>query len=44
MGLEPVDVGPIQNARHVEGMLVLWVHARVNGQAFNYHLRPAPPE
>jgi predicted dinucleotide-binding enzyme len=44
MGLEPVDVGPIQNARHVEGMLVLWVHARANGQAFNYHLRPVPSE
>lgn len=44
MGLEPVDVGPIQNARHVEGMLVLWIHARGNGQAFDYHLRPAPSE
>jgi predicted dinucleotide-binding enzyme len=44
MGLEPVDVGPIQNARHVEGMLVLWVHARVNGEAFDYHLRKHPPE
>lgn len=42
MGLEPVDVGPIQNARHVEGMLVLWAHARMNGNAFNYHLRKAP--
>lgn len=42
MGLEPVDVGPIQNARHVEGMLVLWAHARANGEAFNYHLRKAP--
>jgi predicted dinucleotide-binding enzyme len=44
MGLEPVDVGPIQNARHVEGMLVLWAHARVNGNAFNYHLRKAPAQ
>jgi predicted dinucleotide-binding enzyme len=39
MGLEPVDVGPIQNARHVEGMLVLWIQARVNGEPFDYHLR-----
>jgi predicted dinucleotide-binding enzyme len=39
MGLEPVDVGPIQNARHVEGMLVLWIQARVNGAPFDYHLR-----
>ena len=44
MGLEPVDVGPIQNARHVEGMLVLWMHARLNGAAFNFHLRPEPSE
>lgn len=44
MGLEPVDVGPIQNARHVEGMLVLWVHARMNGSAFNYHLRKVPAQ
>lgn len=44
MGLEPVDVGPIQNARHVEGMLVLWAHARANGAAFNYHLRKVPTE
>jgi len=44
MGLEPVDVGPIQNARYVEGMLVLWVYARANGHGFNYHLRPVPSE
>ncbi len=41
-GARTVDVGPIQNARHVEGMLVLWIHARVNGNPFNYHLRKAP--
>jgi len=44
MGLEPMDVGPVQNAHFVEGMLVLWIYARVNGNAFNYHLRKAPPE
>lgn len=44
LGLEPVDVGPIQNARHVEGMLVLWIHARVNGEAFDYHLRKVPAQ
>lgn len=42
MGLEPIDLGPIQNARHVEGMLVLWIQARVNGEPFDYHLRKAP--
>jgi hypothetical protein len=44
MGLEPVDVGPIQNAHFVEGMLVLWIYARGNGNAFNYHLRKALPQ
>ena len=42
MGLEPIDLGPIQNARHVEGMLVLWIQARVNGESFDYHLRKTP--
>lgn len=40
MGLEPVDVGPIENAHFVEGMLVLWMYGRVNGQPFDFHLRP----
>jgi predicted dinucleotide-binding enzyme len=39
MGLEPVDVGPIENARFVEGMLVLWMYGRVSGQPFDFHLR-----
>lgn len=44
MGLEPIDLGPLQNARHVEGMLVLWMHARMHGNAFDYHLRKAAAE
>jgi len=43
MGLESVDLGPIQNAHHVEGMLVLWMHARMNGEPFDYHLRKMAP-
>ena len=39
MGLEPVDVGPIENAHFVEGMLVLWMYGRVTGQPFDFHLR-----
>jgi len=42
LGLEPVDVGPIQNARYVEGMLILWMQARVSGHPFDYHLRKTP--
>jgi predicted dinucleotide-binding enzyme len=39
IGLEPVDVGPIENAHFVEGMLVLWMYGRVTGQPFDFHLR-----
>jgi predicted dinucleotide-binding enzyme len=40
MGLESIDLGPIRYARHVEGMLILWISARRgNGTAFDYHLR-----
>ena len=40
MGLEPIDVGPVKQARYVEGMLILWINNRfVNGQPFDYYLR-----
>lgn len=41
MGLEPIDLGPIRHARHVEGMLILWINNRYagGGEAFDYHLR-----
>lgn len=42
MGLEPIDVGPLRYARHVEGMLLIWIHNRYgagDGPAFDYHLR-----
>lgn len=39
LDLEPVDVGPLQNARHVEGMLILWFYGIQNGTRFEYHLR-----
>ncbi|MDX1480996.1 MAG: NAD(P)-binding domain-containing protein [Woeseiaceae bacterium] len=42
LGLEALDVGPIEHARHVEGMLILWINNRfAGGEAFEYHLRPA---
>lgn len=41
MGLEAVDLGGIENARWVEGMLILWINNRYdsNRQAFDFHLR-----
>ncbi len=42
LGLEAVDVGPARYAREIEGMLILWMNARLNGRGFDYHLRPTP--
>lgn len=41
MGLEPIDVGPLENARWVEGMLILWINNRYGGtrESFDFHLR-----
>jgi hypothetical protein len=40
MGLEPIDLGPVRYAHHVEGMLVLWINNRyVQNEPFEYHLR-----
>jgi predicted dinucleotide-binding enzyme len=42
MGLEAIDLGPLRYARHVEGMLLVWIHNRYGageGPAFDYHLR-----
>ena len=44
MGLEAIDLGPLRYARHVEGMLVVWMNARINGQPFDYHLRRKPAQ
>jgi predicted dinucleotide-binding enzyme len=43
MGLEPIDVGPLRNARHVEGMSVLLLNnALGDGPSFEFHLRQDP--
>lgn len=45
MGLEAIDVGPLRYARHVEGMLLIWIHNRYGageGPAFDYYLRKQP--
>ncbi len=40
MGLEPIDVGPLENARWVEGMLILWINNRYGTRdSFDFHLR-----
>ena len=41
MGLEPIDVGPLRDARWVEGMLILWINNRYGSErpSFDYHLR-----
>jgi predicted dinucleotide-binding enzyme len=41
MGLEAIDLGGIENAHWVEGMLVLWINNRYGGtrEPFDFHLR-----
>jgi predicted dinucleotide-binding enzyme len=43
MGLSPIDLGGLEHARWVEGMLVLWINNRYGPrQSFDYYLRPTP--
>ena len=43
MGLEPIDVGPLRNARHVEGLSVLLLNnAFGGGPGFEFYLRKTP--
>jgi len=41
MGLEPIDVGPLESSRWVEGMLILWINNRYGSERpnFDFHLR-----
>lgn len=40
MGLDPIDLGGIENAHWVEGMLILWINNRYGpGESFDYYLR-----
>ena len=44
MGLDPIDVGPVRDARWVEGMLILWINNRYGSMrpSFDFHLRRTP--
>ena len=44
MGLEAIDVGPVRDARWVEGMLILWINNRYGSMrpSFDFHLRRNP--
>lgn len=45
MGLEPIDLGPVEHAHYIEGMLILWLNNRyVSGQPFDYYLRKVPKD
>jgi len=41
MGLEAIDLGGIENAHWIEGMLIMWLNNRYGGERepFDYHLR-----
>ncbi len=40
VGFSAVDLGPIEYSRELEGMLLVWMNARMDGRPFNYLLRP----
>ena len=45
IGLEPIDLGPLHHARHVEGMLILWINNRFRGgESYDYYLRKSPSD
>jgi predicted dinucleotide-binding enzyme len=43
MGLDPIDLGGIENAHWIEGMLILWINNRYGTRnSFDFHLRRTP--
>jgi predicted dinucleotide-binding enzyme len=40
MGLEPMDLGPVESAHWIEGMTILWINNRISSRPdFEFHLR-----
>jgi hypothetical protein len=42
IGFEVMDLGPVRYAHVLEGMLVVWINARVDGRPFDYYFRKPP--
>jgi predicted dinucleotide-binding enzyme len=42
IGFEAMDLGPLRYAHVVEGMLVVWINARIEGRPFDYYFRRPP--
>lgn len=41
MGLQPMDLGGVRNARWIEGMTILWINNRITDRPdFEFYLRP----
>ena len=42
LGLDPIDLGGVDSARWIEGMLILWINNRYSDrESFEFHLRRA---
>ncbi len=46
MGLDPIDLGGIENSRWIEGMLILWINNRYfsTRDSFDFYLRKSPED
>jgi len=45
MGLDPIDLGAVENSHWIEGMLILWINNRYgagNRDSFDFYLRRTP--